>query len=584
MGEFARPYRGLFILTLILTVLGSFTAQVNAFVLQYTIDTLTGIVDLPDPWVEGLRLLTLISSILLVKEVLNVIITFGQRYFGERIRINLSRDLSQKVVDRILSYKMSFYTSEQNASGKLQTRIDLGVSSLTQLVQNFFIDMLPLFASAIVSLIIMFNANFWVGMVGLIIVPIYFFVSQRQANRLQGFRKQMRQYRETKSGLVISIIDSITVIKSFVREPIESEKHWKIQKDMTTNQLRIRSIAFMYNAGKSFIEQIGVVVIIVLTSYFVLNGQMTIGAIMFHILLFQNVAAPIRELHRIYDQINNALTYAEGFFDILDDDDAIESAGKVECTDLKGHIELKNVNFSYPNGKQALQDVSFEIHPNRITALVGLSGAGKSTIISLLVKFYDPSSGTICLDGHNLEDYNTHNLREQIGLVLQKNHIFSGTIADNIRYGNMHATDEEIIEAAKQASIHEQIIGMPEGYESEAKLLSGGQQQRIALARMFLKDPPIVFLDEPTASLDAIATQQIKHSLDLIKKDRTVIIVSHNISQIIDSDDLIVIENGRVVETGTHEELYAQHGAYYDIFNAMSDSLNLDKISQTLKS
>ena len=584
LGEFARPYRGLFILTLILTVLGSFTAQVNAFVLQYTIDTLTGIVDLPDPWVEGLKLLTLISSILLVKEVLNVVITFGQRYFGERIRINLSRDLSQKVVDRILSYKMSFYTSEQNASGKLQTRIDLGVSSLTQLVQNFFIDMLPLFASAIVSLIIMFNANFWVGMVGLIIVPIYFFVSQRQANRLQGFRKQMRQYRETKSGLVISIIDSITVIKSFVREPIESEKHWKIQKDMTTNQLRIRSIAFMYNAGKSFIEQIGVVVIIVLTSYFVLNGQMTIGAIMFHILLFQNVAAPIRELHRIYDQINNALTYAEGFFDILDDDDAIERAGKVECTDLKGHIELKNVNFSYPNGKQALQDVSFEIRPNRITALVGLSGAGKSTIISLLVKFYDPSSGTICLDGHNLKDYNTHNLREQIGLVLQKNHIFSGTIADNIRYGNMHATDEEIIEAAKQASIHEQIIGMPEGYESEAKLLLGGQQQRIALARMFLKDPPIVFLDEPTASLDAIATQQIKHSLDLIKKDRTVIIVSHNISQIIDADDLIVIENGRVVETGTHEELYAQHGAYYDIFNAMSDSLNLDKISQTLKS
>lgn len=584
LSVFARPYRGLFILTLILTVLGSFTAQVNAFVLQYTIDTLTGIVDLPDPWIEGLQLLILISTILLVKEVLNVGITFGQRYFGERIRINLSRDLSQKVVDRILSYKMAFYTSEENASGKLQTRIDLGVSSLTQLVQNFFIDMLPLFASAIVSLVIMFNANFWVGMVGLIIVPIYFFVSQRQANRLQGFRKQMRQYRETKSGLVISIIESITVIKSFVREPIESDKHWEIQKDMTTNQLRIRSIAFMYNAGKSFIEQIGVVVIIVLTAYFVLNDQMTIGSIMFHVLLFQNVAAPIRQLHSIYDQVNNALTYAEGFFDILDDDDAIESEGKIECTDLKGHIALKDVNFSYPNGKQALHDVSFEIHPNRITALVGLSGAGKSTIINLLVKFYDPSSGTICLDGQNLDDYNTHNLREQIGLVLQKNHIFSGTIADNIRYGNMQATDDEIVDAAKKASIHEQIVGMPEGYDSEAKLLSGGQQQRIALARMFLKDPPIVFLDEPTASLDAIATQQIKHSLDLIKKDRTVIIVSHNISQIIDADDLIVIDNGRVVETGTHEELYAEHGAYYDIFNAMSDSLNLDKISQTLNS
>ena len=582
LSEFARPYRGLFILTLILTVLGSFTAQVNAFVLQYTIDTLTNIVSLPDPWAAGLNLLLLISSVLLVKEVLNVFITFGQRYFGERIRINLSRDLSQKVVERILSYKMAFYTSDENASGKLQTRIDLGVSSLTQLVQNFFIDMLPLFASAIVSLIIMFNANFWVGMVGLIIVPIYFVVSQKQANRLQGFRKQMRGYRETKSGLVISIIDSITVIKSFVREPIESDKHWDIQKDMTANQLRIRSIAFMYNTGKSFIEQIGVVVIIILTAYFVLNGQMTIGAIMFHILLFQNVAAPIRELHRIYDQINNALTYAEGFFDILDDDQAIESEGKVECTDLKGHIELKNVNFSYPNGKQALKDVSFNIYPNRITALVGLSGAGKSTIINLLVKFYDPSSGTICLDGRDLEEYSTQSLREQIGLVLQNNHIFSGTIADNIRYGAIDATDEEMIAAAKKASIHEQILGMPEGYGSEAKQLSGGQQQRIALARMFLKDPPIVFLDEPTASLDAIATQQIKQSLDLIKKDRTVIIVSHNISQIIDADDLVVVEDGQVVETGTHEALYANHGKYYEIFNAMSDSLNLDKISQTL--
>ncbi len=584
LAEFAKPYQGLIVFTLILTVLGSFTAQVNAFVLRYTIDTLTDIAKLPSPWQAGIKLLTLISVILLVKEVLNAGISFGQRYFGERIRINLSRDLSQKVVERILTYRMAFYTSDENDSGKLQTRIDLGVSSLTSLVQNFFIDMLPLFASAIVSLVIMFSANFWVGMVGLIIVPIYFYISQKQANRLQGFRREMRRYRETKSGLVISIISSITVIKSFVREPIESDKHWAIQEDMTTNQLRIRSIAFIYDALKSFIEQIGVVAIIVLTAYFVLSGEMTIGMIMFHVLLFQNVAAPIRQLHRIYDQINNALTYAEGFFDIIDDDDQIETTGTLECTNLKGHIELKHVDFSYPNGKQALHDVSFAIHPNRITALVGLSGAGKSTIINLLVKFYDPSHGTICLDGHNLQEYNTHNLREQIGLVLQKNHIFSGTIKENITYGDMQASKAQIMAAAQKASIHEQIMQLPDGYDSEAKSLSGGQQQRIALARMFLKDPPIVFLDEPTASLDAIASQQIKHSLDLIKQDRTVIIVSHNIAQIIDADDLVVIEDGRVVETGTHEDLYAQHGKYYDIFNAMSDNLNLDKISATLQS
>ncbi|MBF2720016.1 ABC transporter ATP-binding protein [Psychrobacter sp. NG254] len=582
LAVFAKPYRVLIIATLVLTALGSFTAQVNAFVLRYTVDTLTEIDTLADPWQAGLRMLGIISAVLLTKEILSIFISFGQRFFGEKIRINLSRDLSQKIIERILTYRMAFYTSSENDSGKLQTRIDYGVSSLTSLVQNFFIDMLPLFANAIVALIIMFSTNFWVGMVGLIIIPIYFFISQKQARRLQGFRRQMRGFREAKSGLVISLINSISVVKSFVRESIEAEKHLAIQKEMTDNQLRIRSIGFVYDAIKTFIEQIGVVVIILLTAYFVLQGEMTIGMILFHVMLFQNVAAPIRQLHRIYDQINNALTYAEGFFDILEDDKQVENIDGISSENLKGHIELKNVDFTYPNGTQALKNVSFIIKPNRITALVGLSGAGKSTIINLLVKFYAPDAGTICLDGHDLAGCDTHELRQRIGLVLQSNHIFSGTISENIRYGDMNASEDDIIVAAKKASIHEQVMSLPDGYESTAKSLSGGQQQRIALARMFLKDPPIVFLDEPTASLDAIASQQVKKSLDLIKKDRTVIMVSHNIAQIIDADDLVVIENGEVVETGTHEALYAQRGKYFEIFSAMSDSLNLDKISQTL--
>ena len=583
LAVFAKPYRLLIIATLALTALGSFTAQVNAFVLRYAVDTLTEIATLAEPWEAGVRMLTIISAVLLTKEILSIFISFGQRFFGEKIRINLSRDLSQKIIERILTYRMAFYTSSENDSGKLQTRIDYGVSSLTSLVQNFFIDMLPLFANAIVALIIMFSTNFWIGLVGLIIIPIYFFISQKQAQRLQGFRRQMRGYREAKSGLVISLINSISVVKSFVRESIEAEKHLAIQKEMTDNQLRIRSIGFVYDAIKTFIEQIGVVVIILLTAYFVLQGEMTIGMILFHVMLFQNVAAPIRQLHRIYDQINNALTYAEGFFDILEDDSQVESIAGISSDNLKGHIELKHVDFTYPNGTQALKDVSFTIKPNRITALVGLSGAGKSTIINLLVKFYAPDAGTICLDGHDLADCDTHELRQRIGLVLQSNHIFSGTISENIRYGDMNASIDDIIVAAKKASIHDQIMGLADGYESTAKSLSGGQQQRIALARMFLKDPPIVFLDEPTASLDAIASQQVKKSLDLIKKDRTVIMVSHNIAQIIDADDLVVIENGEVVETGTHEALYAQRGKYFEIFSAMSDSLNLDKISQTLK-
>ncbi|MFZ0598550.1 MAG: ABC transporter ATP-binding protein, partial [Flavobacterium sp.] len=312
------------------------------------------------------------------------------------------------------------------------------------------------------------------------------------------------------------------------------------------------------------------------------NNTMTIGAIMFHIMLFNNVSSPIRQLHRIYDEVNDALIYSEGFFDILESDNEKETSGNYVPEKIMGFIEVKNVDFVYPNGTKALSDVSFTIKPNENTALVGLSGAGKSTVINLLDKFYLPSSGKIYLDGVDLNDYNTDFLRKNIGLVLQKNHIFKGTIAENILYGKPEATESEIIDAAKQAYIHDQVMQLPKGYDSDAHLLSGGQQQRIAIARLFLKNPPIIFLDEPTASLDAIATEQIKKSLDAIKKDRTVIIISHSISQIIDASNIIVLEQGKCVEKGTHDDLYDNRSVYYRIFTAMANSLNLDKIAQTL--
>ncbi|MNQ41654.1 putative multidrug export ATP-binding/permease protein [compost metagenome] len=579
---FVRPYRKMVIATLLLTFLGSFAAQVNALILKYTVDTISNLMVAHEPLSKGFHLLGIISIVLLSKELIYSIVQFGQKFYGEKLRIFITRDISQTIVEKILSYRMEFYTSNENESGKLQTRIDLGISSLTRLVQNFFIDILPLFANAFVALILMFYANFYVGLVSLCIIPIYFYVSQLQASKLSGFRRRMRSYRETKNNGIISLIESITVIKSFVREPMEADRHKNIQFEMTENQLATRKTSFIFESIKGFIEQIGVVIIIILTAYFVLNNTMTIGAIMFHIMLFNNVSSPIRQLHRIYDEVNDALIYSEGFFDILESDQEKETSGNYVPEKIVGLIEVENVDFSYPNGTKALSDINFTIKPNETSALVGLSGAGKSTIINLLDKFYLPSSGKIYLDGVDLNDYNTDFLRKNIGLVLQKNHIFKGTIAENILYGNPDARQSEIIDAAKQAYIHEQVMQLPKGYDSDAHLLSGGQQQRIAIARLFLKNPPIIFLDEPTASLDAIATEQIKKSLDAIKKDRTVIIISHSISQIIDASHIIVLEQGRCVEQGTHDELYDNKSVYYGIFTAMANSLNIEKITQTL--
>ena len=579
---FVKPYRKLLIATLLLTAVGSLAAQVNALVLRYTVDQINALMLAEKTLKDGAQLLVFISIVLIVKELVYSVVQFGQKFYGEKLRIYISRDLSQAIVEKILSYRMAFYTSPENESGKLQTRIDLGISSLTRLVQNFFIDIMPLFANSIVALIFMFNANFYVGLVGLGIVPIYFYISQLQAQKLSGFRRRMRTYRENKNNGIISLIESITVIKSFVREPLEAEKHKDIQFEMTENQMQTRKLSFIFDGIKGFIEQNGVVIVIILTAYFVLNGVMSIGSIMFHVLLFNNVSAPIRQLHRIYDEVNDALINSEGFFDIIEADQEKEPSGDYIPTQINGAIVIKDVDFFYPNGTQALKKVNIEIQPDKITALVGLSGAGKSTLINLLDKFYEPSSGEILLDGVSLSAYNTAALRSKIGLVLQKNHIFTGTIAENIRYGDLSATQEAIEDAARKAYIHDQVVQLPKGYDSNANLLSGGQQQRIAIARLFLKDPAIIFLDEPTANLDAIATEQIKKSLEGIKKNRTVIIISHSISQIIDADTIIVMENGSVVEQGLHEDLYDQKGAYFRIFSAMANSLNIEKIAKTM--
>jgi ABC-type multidrug transport system fused ATPase/permease subunit len=579
---FVKPYKGMVIASLLLTMLGAFAAQVNPLVLRYTVDTVERLLKEGIGASESTSLLLFISAILFGKEIVNIAVKYGQSMVGENLRVKLSSSLSQYAIERILTYKYAFFASDENATGKLQTRIDRGVESLTGFVQNIFIDLLPLFANAFLALILMFSANFYVGLVASVIMPIYFLLSWRQASLLKGVRRGLRALREQKTNGLFNIIESIIVIKSFVREEYEREKQYNLQQSLVKAQLKQRKTNYAFDAMKTFVEQVGVVLIIILTAYLVLDEQMTIGAIMFHILLFNNVSAPIRQLHRIYDQMNEALTYAEGFFEILDADEAIEESGTITADNLNGEFELKNVNFTYPNGTQALWDVNMTIPAGKTVAFVGLSGAGKSTLLNLLCKFYAPSSGQILLDGKDILDYETHLLRRKIGLVLQKNHIFRGSIEENIKYGFMRATSEEVVAATKKAYLHDQIEKLPHKYESEAQSLSGGQQQRIAIARLFLKDPPIIFLDEPTASLDAVATEQIKNSLDAIKENRTTVVISHSISQIIDSDVIYVLKEGRVVEIGTHDELYDKAGTYFEIFNASARSLNLDKFSKTL--
>ncbi len=581
-----KPYRWLLVVTLVLTLLGSLLAQVNAIVLDRAVDAINVLDQQPTlMWPSALRVLIIVSAVLLGKELLAAVVNFFRRYYGERMRILVSRDLTLQVVHHMQTFRMAFFTTSGNEAGRLQSRIDKGVLSTSRAVNSFFIDILPLLTSAVLALILMFMANVYVGLVALAIVPVYFYVTYVQAERMRAGRRGIFNGQQAVSQNILNIIESIGVIKSFNREVVEDQRMEGVQDAVTDLQLSTRKQSYFYTGLKGFLEQIGTVLVIILTAYLVLIDYpgMTIGKIMYHVMLFANVSAPIRQLHRIYDDLNDALIYSEGLFDLLEGDEHMEDTGDYRPDEVKGCFELQHVDFAYPNGVKALHDVSMRIEPGKITALVGMSGAGKSTVVNLLDKFYHADSGTILLDGKPIEQWDTRWLREHVGLVMQKNHIFDGTIEDNIKYGNPQATHDDVVNAARRAFLYDQVMQLPKGFESSALRLSGGQQQRVAIARMFIKNPTVIILDEPTASLDAIATEQIKASIDAIKQGRTVIIISHNIGQIIDADTIYVLDQGRVVESGKPDDVYRQGGRYKEIFDASARSMNADKIADVLE-
>jgi len=582
LWPFVQKYRQSLVGALVLTSIGALLAQVTPLVMEYTVNRVQLMLRDKTQGLDAWTVVGWLVLILLSKEILSLLIQLGQKFLSDRLRFRLAADLHNYTIRRMVSYHLSFFALPQNAIGKLEKRIDKGIESLTKTVKNIFVDIVPMFANAALALALMYKKNVWVGVCATLVMPLYALISREQSRRQKSIRHSIQHFREEKANTLFSLIESIFVVKSFVRESYEASRQQTLTQFLSDSEVKHHRTNYLFDGLKSIAEQLGIIMVFVVTIYFVLNQQMTVGAILLHIMLFNNVSAPVRHLHRIYDEYSEALTYAEGFFDMIENNTYVVAEGGTKPQKMQGTFEMKGVDFVYPNGKQALKNIALKIEAGKTTALVGLSGAGKSSAMNVLTGFYGPTAGQVLLDGKRLADYDQHWIRQNVGLVMQKNHIFSGTVEENIRYGKLEATSEEIVEAAKKASLHKQILQLPKGYQSEAKALSGGQQQRIAIARLFLKNPPIIFLDEPTASLDAITTEQIKDSIDAIKKDRTVLIISHNISQIMDADQIYVMQDGEIIGSGNHESLYAEGGLYRDIIDSNARTLNIGRLAATV--
>jgi len=587
-----KPHRKLVIWAIFLMFCSGALAQLNPLIFKRVLDGVVEIIEQPSETREYLPFLATLIGLLIIKEIIFQALNIYIGYTGEKIKVTAATEMSNAVSRHLATLDIEFFDKKGNSPGEIVKRIDMGVEGMSKVVKNVVIDILPLIFTAVLAIIIMFFSNWKVGILSLIIVPFFFVASLRQAQINKGTRIKIEQSKEDRSKMLTIFIDSIKLIKSYLMEKHETDKISGLNEELFLNETKHHYINKKYEGIKGFFEHIGEVAILGLTSYLVIVGEMTTGAILLHLLLYRNITAPVTHLHRIFDEFQEAADYSEGYFALLDEKPTVgESQNPRKVDQINGHILLENVCFAYPhepdkkdnppgNEKRfRLKSISLELNPGFLYAIVGQNGAGKTTIVNLIMRFYDPQEGAILLDGIDIKELSKSDLRDAIGIVLQEHHFVLGTIRENLRYGKLNASNDEMVEALDLVRLKEDLG--TEALNLEARKLSKGQKQRLAIARVILKNPRILILDEPTAAIDPIAVKEIDSVVSNVMKDRTTLVISHNMSSILKADRIFVMKDGELVQEGRHEELYSVKGHYRTIMKAWIESLCLDKLSNS---
>ena len=374
------------------------------------------------------------------------------------------------------------------------------------------------------------------------------------------------------TALMQESISAVRVVKSFVREDFEIDRFTNQNNLNFRAQMKSVQIQSLLTPTVEFLAALAVTVIVWFGGYEVVNGNITAGALVAFLTYAVNLANTVKRISRVYGTIQKAMAGADRVFEIMDMPEAIQDKPEAKVMPpVRGYVEFDDVSFGYKEGVPALENISFSVQPGQMIAFVGPSGAGKSTIANLVPRFYDVTGGAIRIDGEDVRDVTMSSLRTQIGIVPQETMLFSTTVRENIRYGRLDATDEEIEQAAKDANAHEFIMQLPEGYDTKigerGMNLSGGQRQRIAIARAILKDPQLLILDEATSALDTESEKVVQAALDRLMVGRTSFVIAHRLSTIFNADQIYVIEKGHIRERGTHEELLKLGGLYSSLYN-----------------
>ena len=494
---------------------------------------------------------------------------FGQSYLvsfvGERVIIDVRDILFKKFQHMGLAY----YDKKQ--TGEVMSYITNDVAAMQNAIINNLIELVTEGSILIGSLGMMVYLDWKLSLLTLITIPLVGQAMKIFGRKLKQSGTVIQERLADITSLLQESISSVRVVKSFVREEYEIDRFHK------QNMLNFKAV--MKNAQQmslltpvvEFLAALAVTLIVWFGGYEVVNGHITAGSLVAFLTYAVNLANPVKRISRVYGNVQKAMAAADRVFDVMDLPEIITNKPDAkELPPVEGHVKFDHVGFEYKEGVPALTDVSFDVKPGQMVAFVGPSGSGKSTIANLIPRFYDVNSGSVTIDGMDVRDVTMESLREQIGIVPQETMLFSTTVMENIRYGRLDATDEEVIEAAKAANCHKFIMDLPDGYKTKigerGLNLSGGQRQRIAIARAILKNPRLLILDEATSALDTESEKIVQAALDDLMVGRTAFVIAHRLSTIFNADKIIVIENGHIKEIGTHEELLKQGGLYSTLY------------------
>lgn len=513
-----------------------------------------------------LRALLPITLVLLVMYMIQTGCKYYVSYQGHMMGAYMERDMRQQLFDHYERLSFSYY--DQNNSGQMMSKLVSDLFDISEFAhhgpENLFISLIKIIG----SFVFLFLINWKLAIPLLVIVAIMLFFSYGQNKKMQAtFMDNRRKIGNLNSSLQDTLA-GIRVVQSFANEDIEREKFKKSNQGFLSSKNANYRCMGSFTGGNLFFQGMMYLMTLVFGGWLIAHGQMESADLAMYALYIGIFISPIQILVELTEMMQKGLSGFRRFLDVVETEPEIVDAEDAEpLENVKGHVRYEHVSFHYNDDDSlVLDDVSFDIKAGKSIALVGASGSGKTTICSLLPRFYDVSEGRITIDGKDVRKLTLQSLREQIGLVQQDVYLFCGSIRENIAYGRPDASMEEIIEAAKKANIHEFIMELPDGYETfvgeRGTRLSGGQKQRISIARVFLKNPPILILDEATSALDNESERFIQQSLEELAKDRTTITIAHRLSTIRNADEILVVAENGIVECGTHDELLEKGGIY----------------------